>query len=233
MEKLLVDFAGLSTALIFDASVRLGVSVRAAEPGIRALTTKSRVAGRALPARHYGSVDVFLEAINASRRGDVLVIDNGGRKDEACIGDLVTLESKAAGLSGIVVWGCHRDSEDLRRINLPIFSFGPYSFAPTRVGRRPKDALSSARFGDFRVGRNDVVFADGDGVLFLPNKNMREIVRTAREIAKTERLQAARVKAGKTLRDQFEFGKYLAKRRKDSSYTFRKHLREIGGAVEE
>jgi hypothetical protein len=101
------------------------------------------------------------------------------------------------------------------------------------VRSRPEDALSSARFGGFRVGRDDVVFADDDGVLFLPNKNLKETVRTAREIAKTERLQARRVKTGKTLRDQFEFGKYLAKRRKDSSYTFRKHLRGIGGAVEE
>jgi hypothetical protein len=43
------------------------------------------MAGRALPARHYGSVDVFLEALGSAAHGDVLVVDNGGRADEACV----------------------------------------------------------------------------------------------------------------------------------------------------
>jgi hypothetical protein len=37
-----------------------------------------RVAGRVLPAWHYGSADVFLEALGLAGAGDVLVIDNGG-----------------------------------------------------------------------------------------------------------------------------------------------------------
>ena len=42
-----------------------------------------RIAGRALPARHYGSVDVFLQALEGATAGDILVIDNGGRRDES------------------------------------------------------------------------------------------------------------------------------------------------------
>ncbi|HZM21166.1 MAG TPA: hypothetical protein VFC02_05450 [Anaerolineales bacterium] len=52
--------------------------------------------GRVLPARHYGSVDIFLETMGNSQPGDILVIDNGGRLDEGCIGDLTTLEAKAS-----------------------------------------------------------------------------------------------------------------------------------------
>ena len=29
--------------------------------------------------------------------GSVLVVDNGGRTDEACVGDLITLEAKSTG----------------------------------------------------------------------------------------------------------------------------------------
>src|SRR5207248_10307142 len=84
--------------------IRVGVSLRAAPPGIAALVPGAKVAGRVLPARHYGSVDVFLEAFEASQRGDVLIVDNGGRDDEACIGDLAVLEAAGAGLAGVVVW---------------------------------------------------------------------------------------------------------------------------------
>src|SRR5206468_11313154 len=80
---LLTTFADLSTPLVADACVRSDVPLRAAPPGIGALVPGHRIAGRALPARHYGSVDVFLEAFSRAEQGDVLVIDNGGRSNEA------------------------------------------------------------------------------------------------------------------------------------------------------
>lgn len=55
-------------------------------------------------------MDTFLEAIDRSHAGEVLVIDNGGRLDEGCVGDLVVLEAKQVGLTGIVIWGSYRDA---------------------------------------------------------------------------------------------------------------------------
>ncbi|MFZ5898949.1 MAG: RraA family protein [Bacillota bacterium] len=124
--------AGLSTPLIADACLRLGLPLRPAPPGIRPVLPGSRMAGRVLPARHYGSVDVFLEAMMNASPGDVLVIDNGGRLDEGCVGDLTVLEAMACGLAGMVVWGCHRDSEELagdylaRRAADPSYTFRRY-----------------------------------------------------------------------------------------------------------
>jgi 4-hydroxy-4-methyl-2-oxoglutarate aldolase len=97
--------AELSTVLVADACVRLHGERRLVPPGLRPVVAGSRVAGRALPVRHYGSVDVFLEALGEAEEGDVLVLDNRGRTREACIGDLVVLEAKAAGIAGLVVWG--------------------------------------------------------------------------------------------------------------------------------
>jgi 4-hydroxy-4-methyl-2-oxoglutarate aldolase len=197
------------------------------------LRSGNRVFGRVLPARHYGSVDVFLEAISDSRKGDVLVIDNAGLMDEACIGDLVTLEAKKSGLAGIVVWGCHRDTLQLGKIGLPVFSLGPCASAPTRMRPRSKDALRSARIGKFQVDKDDIVLGDDDGVVFFSKKNLSALVKTAGGILRTESRQAALAKKGKLLRDQLQLTNYLKRRSRDSSYTFRDHLRSIGGAVEE
>lgn len=86
-------FSELSTPLIADACLRLGIPIRVAPPGIHVLPEGSHIAGRVLPVRHYGSVDVFLEAMMLAQPGDVLVIDNGGRMNEGCIGDLTVLEA--------------------------------------------------------------------------------------------------------------------------------------------
>jgi regulator of RNase E activity RraA len=141
-------FADLPTPLVADACVRCGVPLRGAPSGIRAVVAGQRIAGRLLPVRHYGSVDVFLEAFGRAEAGDVLVIDNGG-------------------------------------------------------------------------------------ALFVAAERAGQVLVTAHQIWQTERDQARRIRAGQTLRQQTAFDDYLARRAADPSYTFRRHLRRIGGAIEE
>jgi regulator of RNase E activity RraA len=223
----------LSTPLIADAGLRIGLSLRVAPFGIRPLIPGTLVVGQALPVRHYGSADIFLEAIAASKPGDILVIDNDGRTDEACIGDLITLEAQAHELSGIVLWGCHRDTIELIHIGLPIFSYGTCPTGPQRLETRSPDALNSARLGSFEVSKEDLVFADRDGVIFAPRSSLEELLDLAHTIWQMERQQAEAVRSGETLLEQFRFNEYLNKRAMDAAYTFRKHLRTLNRAIEE
>ncbi|MDQ3803201.1 MAG: RraA family protein [Acidobacteriota bacterium] len=226
-------FSELSTPLLADAFIRLNVPLRVAPPGLRPVVAGSRLTGRALPARHYGSVDIFLEALETAEAGDVLVIDNGGRADEGCVGDLTALEVRGGGLHGIVVWGAHRDTAELREIGLPVFSYGAWPSGPQRLDPRDPNALRSARVGGFEVTGEDVVFADDDGCLFAPRAAVEELLEAARAIWQTERRQAQLIRDGETLRAQLGFAEYLARRSADPGYTFRQHLRGRRGAIEE
>ncbi|MFN2623634.1 MAG: RraA family protein [Chthoniobacterales bacterium] len=232
-EALAEKFGELSTPLVLDAALRLKIPFRIAPFGITAIIPGARAAGRVLPAKHLGSVDVFLEAVETAQAGDVLVIDNGGRRDEGCIGDLTALEARASGLAAIVVWGTHRDTPELRQIGFPIWSYGWCPSGPQRLDPRSDDALGSARFGDFEVENRDVVFADDDGCVFIEHESVEAVLESAREIWQRERAQADAIRSGKTLRTQLRFADYLAKRAADPRYTFRQHLRKLGGAIEE
>jgi regulator of RNase E activity RraA len=226
-------FATLTTAHLADACLRAQVPVRCAPALLQAVVSGSRLAGRVAPARHLGSVDIFLEALEGAAPGDVLVVDNGGRLDEACVGDLVALEAQAAGLEGLVIWGLHRDTADIQAIGLPVFSLGAIPTGPQRLGVRPQDALESAMVGDWAVGREDLVLGDDDGVLFVPAARAVDLFTLAETIRDTERRQAERMRAGVSLRRQVQFDTYLAQRQQTPSLTFRDHLRAVGGAIEE
>jgi regulator of RNase E activity RraA len=226
-------FAGLSTAHLADACVRAQVQVRCAPAGVKPVVAGGRLAGPALPARHVGSVDIFLEAMQGSTAGQVLVVDDGGQRDASCVGDLVVLEAASAGLAGVVIWGLHRDTVDIRAIGLPVFSLGAIPTGPLTPGTRPPDALESARVGDWTVTGEDLVLGDDDGVLFVPLGRAGEVFDIAETIRDTERGQADRMRAGLSLREQVRFSDYLAARGKSPALTFREHLRSVSGAIEE
>jgi len=224
---------GLTTPHVADACLRTGVEVRCAPSELRALGPSPWMAGGVRPARHYGSVDIFLEALERAAAGEVLVIDNAGRRDEACIGDLIALETKLAGLAGMVIWGLHRDTQELLEIGLPIFSLGECPTGPLRLDPRDAGALASARVGAWTVGPDDVAMGDPNGVVFLPAARVEEIAAMARSIRDTERAQAAQMRTGTPLRAQLRFSEFLARRAANPAVTLREHLRRIGGAIEE
>ena len=226
----------LPTAAVADAVVRHGLEARLGPPRLRPLFEGRAIAGRALPVRHVGSVDVFLEALERAGRdaaGRVLVIDNDGRLDEGCIGDLVALECASAGIAGIVIWGLHRDTAELRRMGLPVFSLGTCPAGPRREDPRPPDAFAIAHLGDVVVTADDVVFADEDGAIVVAAPELERVVATAADIVFTERAQAELGEDGTSLREQFGFADYLAARAADPTLTFRRHLRERRASIEE
>jgi 4-hydroxy-4-methyl-2-oxoglutarate aldolase len=92
----------------------------------------------------------------------------------------------------------------------------------------------SARFGEHVITSDDIVFADDDGVLFVPADCLNEVLDAASAISQVECEQASRIAAGEILRAQTSFDEYPSRRSNDSAYTVRQHhLRQIGGAIEE
>ncbi|MEV6285540.1 RraA family protein [Kribbella sp. NPDC051770] len=229
-DELTARFAELTTAHVADACVRTQVPVRCVE---LTAVEPMKLAGRVLPAQHVGSVDVFLEAFGQAEPGDVLCVDNGGRRNEACVGDLVVAEAKAAGVAGLVVWGLHRDTADVRAIGLPVYSLGSLPTCPLRIDPLPDGYLSTATIGEWAVSNEDVVLADEDGIIFVPADRIDELFTLAESIRDTEHRQAALIAAGTTLREQVGFDEYLAARAADPSLSFRAHLRAKRGAIEE
>ena len=150
-----IQLGELATAHLADACLRVRVPLRCAPHTMCPAVSGMKASGRARPVRHVGSVDVFLEAIEQASAGDILVVDNDGRFDESCIGDLVVREAKGAGLGGIVIWGLHRDSLEVSEIALPLFSLGV-----TSAGHDGPDMTRRATFWNPSMPKNTNALAN-------------------------------------------------------------------------
>jgi 4-hydroxy-4-methyl-2-oxoglutarate aldolase len=232
MTDLLAGF-DWTTPFIADACVQLSLPVRVGSHGLKCNFPGSKAAGPARPARHAGSTDVFLEAIAVANRGDILVIDNGGRNDEGCIGDLVVGEAFMSGIAATICWGTHRDTGAIHAMGARVWSLGTCPNGPLELRSRATTALEAANVGSHvTVTLEDYVFADDDGVVVVATADLARIVEAAKEIATREGAQAVRLLSGELLRTQLDLDGYVSKRQADPNHTFRDHLKSFGGAIE-
>lgn len=221
-------FRRMSTPLVADAVVRLGLSPKIAPSGIRPLVAGSRIAGRASPVILNGYADRVLEGIYRSNEGEVLVLDDKGRADEACFGDLAAYEARSRGLAGVVIWGRHRDSAEVAEIGVPLFSYGAYPLGLQRTFPPVADFFARCQFGDAIVERGEFVLADEDGALFVPDEHLERVLSAAEEIRAAELAQVEGIRRGTTLREQLQFDRYLNEKRDDPTLTLGEHMKRLG-----
>jgi len=112
----------------------------------------------------------------------------------------------------------------------------PVSLASSRASNGPFERTVIALPIDKRErtcrGAKRANAADDDGVIVVDGANVRAVLDAAADIARRERAQADRVRKGVSLRQQFRFTEYLARRVEKPDYTFREHLASLGAAVE-
>lgn len=219
------------TAALADACVRLGVPLRLGPTSLRPIAPHAPIAGRAVPVTHAGSVDIFLEAIDDAAPGSVLVVDNGGRDDEACVGDLVALEAREAGLAALIVWGRHRDTAQIVEMGIPLHSRGALPPGPRRVPPAGR-SMRVAWLDGVEVTADDMIAADDDGVLVIAVTEWERVTESARQIQAAEVAQAERMRSGESLRAQLDFAAYRARQATDPELSLRRYLAERGGAIE-
>lgn len=126
-----------------------------------------------------------LDAIDEAAAGSVYVMSLENGLDFAGIGGLMSTAMKYRNLSGAVVDGGVRDTAQIARLQFPVFSRGVvpsttvnhYRFAGKNI------ALSC---GGVEVRPGDIIVADMDGVVVVPNEHAAEVLKRAQELDNSE-----------------------------------------------
>jgi 4-hydroxy-4-methyl-2-oxoglutarate aldolase len=151
----------------------------------RAVTSLARPAApeQATPAL---STKHSVEMIDNARPGEVGVIVMEGTLDIAAMGNLMATAATVRGMAGMVLDGAIRDIWDVRRMGLTIYA---RSATPrTAVGHYATVARNiPVQCGGVTVRPGDIIVADEDGVVVVPQERAEEVLKKAQEIDDREK----------------------------------------------
>ncbi|MBP2228650.1 regulator of RNase E activity RraA [Azospirillum agricola] len=141
-----------------------------------------------------------LDQVTLSRPGDVLVIDAGGADDASSFGGLMATAVHSRGLAGVVVDGCVRDAESMRRMGLSVWSRG----LTPRTGKHRLEIVEFngvVEIGGTQVLAGDLLLGDRDGLIAVPAELAEEVLRRAQAATAGEKALIDSVQRGDAPRD--------------------------------
>lgn len=201
MEETTLELLGhLDTPSISDAMDKIGVPCGLA--GLKPVTKGKHICGTAFTV-HYvpcgsvkGSVGDFLDDVNP---GQVVVIDNAGRKYCTVWGDIMTYTAKNRGIAGTIIDGVCRDVPGIERQDYPVFSRDVYMV--TGKDRVMVDLVNRpVAISGIQICAGDVVVADDSGAVVIPIGLASRVVEIATVIERTEQNIIADVSNGDSLK---------------------------------
>ncbi|MFZ0041793.1 MAG: RraA family protein [Solirubrobacteraceae bacterium] len=166
----IADFKNLSPTTVADVAGRQQVM----DIGIRPLWSPiPRIAGPAFTVRCAAGDNLMLHAaIHLAEPGSVIVVE-AGDVDYAVSGGNVCAVAQHRGIAGFVVDGVIRDLGEVRGIGFPVFGRG---VIPVPGGKQVVAPLNEpVRCGGIDVAAGDVVVADEEGIVVIPNARWEEV----------------------------------------------------------
>lgn len=198
----------LYTAVLSDIMDELGLIDRVMSADIRPISPNDVVAGRASTMLWANVFEVYehpykieIEAMDSLEPGDV-VVHCAGSERCAPWGALMTTAAMARGARGAAMDGYVRDVTAILAMGFPVFA----------VGMRPLDSKGRTyvidydcpiKCGGVQLRKGDLLVADYDGVVVVPQEAEEEVLALAIEKVQKENLSLQELRAGRYLRDVY------------------------------
>lgn len=135
-----------------------------------------------------------------AKKGDVVVVDNGGRLDTATWGEFHGYACKQNGVAGAIIDGATRDGPEIRASGFPTFVRG-MTPVTSKWDLKTASINEPVMLGPVQVNPGDIVFADETGVVIIPAAKLDLVMCKCIEIRDAEDGRRAQIPDG-LLRDR-------------------------------
>jgi len=174
---------------------------------IRPLYPQAICAGRArtllnAPCRT-GREDPYklaLKLMDSLNPGEVAVATSTEPLETGIMGELSATAMRSRGARGCLVDGYTRDARKIIRMKFPVFAKG---VSPINTTDRAAvvDSDCPVTFGGRKIYPQQIVFADLDGIIFIPKDVEKEVIQEAAKRVRVEKKVRRELGAGKKARD--------------------------------
>lgn len=137
--------------------------VRVVEPMFNSFGGKPAFHGRIATLKLFEDNSLVRKAVESPGEGRVLVIDGGGSLRRALVGDQLAALAVKNGWSGIVVYGCIRDSRAIGEMDIGVFAIDTHPMKT--VKKNIGEADIAVTFGGVSFVPGEWLYADEDGVI--------------------------------------------------------------------
>ena len=166
---------------------------------IKGLSDGIKVVGPALTVKVPPIDNLMIhKALTLVTSGDVMVIDGGGDHAWALLGFLMVSTAIKLGLAGMVVDGCIRDAAEIRASGFQLFAAGINPNGPMKEG--PGEINFPIQCGGQLVHPGDMIVADDDGVVVVPQEYAAGTVDKVKAVIAREEKRIAEIEDGVTTR---------------------------------
>lgn len=200
----------LYSAVVADALDSLGLRNQSPRVDLRPLTVETVLVGRCKTTlwadmfhedpRPY---ELELQAVDSCRPDDVLIAAAAGSVHSALWGELLSTACHNTGCVGAIVDGAARDIRKMREMNFPVFARAR-SVYDSLHRQRVIDLNVPVEIGGVRFSPGDIVIADSDGVVVIPQSVEAEALRRAWDKVHAENKVRDDIRAGMKATDVFK-----------------------------
>ena len=138
-------------------------SVRALELDLRNLGGHTCFGGPVVTIKCHEDNSLVKAAVDEPGEGRVIVVDGGGSRRRALLGDMLAAKAAENGWAGLVIFGVIRDVDEIGRTPLGVQALGTVPLKTEKLGVGQRDI--PLNFGGCDIAPGDYVYADNNGVL--------------------------------------------------------------------
>lgn len=144
--------------------------VQVVQPIFRDYGSLSEFHGQMVTVKVHEDNKLVRDTLEQRGNGKVLVVDGGGSLRCGLIGDNVAEIARNNGWSGVVVYGCVRDSAQLADISIGLKALNTNPFRSAKWGNGQRDI--TVRFAGVVFEPGHYLYADEDGIILAPHPLM-------------------------------------------------------------
>lgn len=127
---------------------------------------RRRFCGPVETVRVFEDNSLVREALETVPAGSVLVVDGGGSRRCALLGDRLAAIAVTRGLAGIIINGCVRDTAELAEMGIGVLALAPCPCKSKKEGRGERGV--PVQFAGITWTPGEYVYVDEDGIVLSP-----------------------------------------------------------------